>query len=160
MCDKGPEGEEGPPGPITLVTLIREWIKEDPILSKHFFFTEYEEGTYLETRCDWSHKINQHSVDPKHTGYSLALFPHERYTDKRVMVFYHGREYDEAFSRVRGYLKRENPHFIESLRKWLILGHDSLCDITKCKIKWEFGETLSDREAATRQPWWKDGEDL
>lgn len=167
MCH-GQPGAEGPPGPPTLETLIREWVKEDPILRDHLFFTEYNEGTYIETRCDWSRKVNQHRYPITggrpgnvHSGYSLALFPSEGSHDKRIMIFYHGQGVgDEKAAKVRGYLRREDPHFIEKLRESIILEHDALFDITEYRIKWEFGETLSYREAADRQSWWQDGVDL
>lgn len=160
MCKgtEGHPGEIGEPGPPTLEALIREWVKEDPILSKHFFFTTWTEGTYIETRCPFTY------TQP---GWSLAMLPNEEETDKRVMILYHGLRskvgetlLGDYSAKLRGYLKKEDPKFIEKLRYFLVRGHDALQKETGCKIKWKFGDVLPDIEEHERQQWFAGGEDL
>lgn len=176
MCKgtQGHPGEEGPPGPPTLKELLTEYIKSDPTLNEHFFFTNWKEGVYIETLCNWGER----NLRKRNSGgYSLALLPHQENLESsgnlnRVTIYYHGfdrmREnkgdltlsLDDQGAKVRGYLKAEDPQFFTKLRDFLILGHDGLYRETNCKIKWKYGETLPDREEAARQPWWQDGEDL
>jgi hypothetical protein len=145
--------------PPRLVDLIREWLKEDPTLNEHFFFTSWKEGAYIETLCNWGER---NAKTKNSGGYSLALLPSQETEDSRIMVFYHGfdrttqkQNNDDSYAaKVRGYLRPEDPQLFTKLREFLILGHDGLFDVTNCKIKWEYGETLSDREQAARQLWW------
>ena len=151
--------QNDPPGPPTLITLLKEWIKGDPILRPHFYLVDWNDGTYIETKCNFS---LQQKLEH---GYALACFPNGRWIapatipegrdPHKIAVFYHGEE-----PRIRGYLTKEDPLFFEKLREFLILGHDGLFEVTNCKIQYEFIETLSDREAAIRQPWWETGRDL
>lgn len=145
--------------PPRLVDLIREWLREDPTLNEHLFFTNWKEGTYIETLCNWSER---RARGPNSGGYSLALLPNQESQDNRILIFYHGNDGlqstpPEMFggAKVRGYLRPEDPQLFTKLREFLILGHDGLFQATNCKIKWEYGETLSDREQATRQLWWE-----
>lgn len=138
----------------TLKDLIVEWLREDPTLNAHFFYTNWKEGTYIETLCNHSERVAKHRYSG---GYSLALFPSQNDQDQRTLVYYHGiAELGklERDAKLRGYLTPEDPQYFQKLREFLILGHDGLFDVTNCKIKWEFGETLTDREQAHRQPWW------
>lgn len=153
-CPAGEKGEEGPVGPPTLIALIREWIQEDPTLSKHFYFVEYKDGTYIETRCDWGSKqdTRRWPISNDHSGWSVGMVPVEDNPDKRVIIYYHAN--DDGM-RIRGYLRREDPLFFTKLRDFMVLGHDGLFHRTDCKIKWEYGETLSDREEAARRAWWE-----
>lgn len=166
-CPAGHLGPEGPPGPPHLIDLIREWIKEDKILSEHFFFEEYQEGTYISTRCDWTSQIGQHRFPMKGEawGWSIVLVPSQNNKKRGVVVYYHGLEVlapgqQNAEAKTRGYLKPEDPLFFTKLRHFLILGHDGLFGETNCKIEWEWEETLQDRTAAAKQTWWESGADL
>ena len=128
--------DEGPP---TLADLLRKWWQEDPILHQHLFLSVYQEGTYFESCCP---------ENLKHSGYALALIPAETETDQRVTLFIHGqrnksgRKYYITYCglKVKGYLRREDPQFFKKLKRSLIKSHDAIYSITKCKIKWEFGE--------------------
>lgn len=156
-CPSGPLGAEGPPGPPTLLALIREWIEEDPTLKKHFHISRtWNEGCYIETDCTHKHILDG--------GWSIARFPPEESEDKRIMVFHHGqRRYNKENSdavKVRGYLKREDPQFLEKLRDFMVRAHDAISDRTNCRIKYEFGDLLPDYERYERQDWWADGQDL
>jgi hypothetical protein len=149
--DGSPIGD--PQGPPTFITLLKEWLREDPTLRPHFYLVGWEDGTYIQTRCN-----NSLQQKLEH-GYALACVQNEGHEIRKhpntVSIFYHGDE-----PRVRGYLRKEDPLFFDKLRSFLILGHDGLYEATNCKIKYEFIETLPDREAAIRQKWWEDGKDL
>lgn len=153
-----------------LIDLIREWVQGDPTLKPHFYFADWKDGTYLETCCNHPNAISLKA------GYALARFPVQEDPDRRVNIYYHGE--DESYikadsvvgvtidpkkyqgAKTRGYLKPEDPQFFTKLRDYIILGHDALSCVTNCKIRWEFGETLLDREAYAQQPWWLAGPDL
>lgn len=151
-----------PPGPPTFITLVREWIREDPILNCHIHLVDWTEGTYVQTNC----KAPQRKLE---YGYTLALFPNGEWyapagTGKsddpsKIKIFYHD---DSHKFQTRGYLRREDPLFFEKLRENLILSHDIIQDVTNCMIKYTFEETKKDREAATNQNWWEKekGKDL
>jgi hypothetical protein len=133
-CPAGPLGAEGPPGPPTLTTLLREWVKEDPILNKHFFMADYNGGTYFLTMC------NNSTLEVQASGYAIVWIPNEMSQDKRILIYYHG--YGQVFGynhggKTLGYLRREDPLFIEKLRKLLVEGHDAIHKATNCKIEGE-----------------------
>jgi hypothetical protein len=141
-----------PPGPPTFIALLKEWLREDPLLKPHFYLIGWEDGTYIHTRC------NSSLQQKLEHGYALACFPrneHEHKSWPKVTIFYHGEE-----PRVRGYLKKEDPLFFDKLREFLILGHDGLHEVTNCSIKYTYEETLHDRKKAINQNWWEVGGDL
>lgn len=149
-----------PQGPPTFITLLKEWLKEDPDLRDHVYLVDWNEGTYIQTRCG---STLQQKLEH---GYALALFPNGVWyapsgTGKsddpgKISVFYHG---DDA-PRIRGYLRREDPLFFDKLRENLIIAHDGIQDVTSCKIKYTYDEIRQDRENATNQSWWEKGRDL
>lgn len=162
MCvgSEGHPGTEGPPGPPTLETLIRMWIEEDPTLKRHLYVNDqFTEGMYIETKCpqnriaDW--------------GYGLALIPYWRDPESRVILYYHGSkrsakslQFQEGGTKIKGYLRKEDPQFLQKLRDHLVRGHDVLYDRTECRIKWKYGDLLPDYEAYDRQTWWADGKEM
>lgn len=136
----------------TLIALVRDWFKADPILGKHYADTHgYTEGMYLETACHFESAWKK-KWDPNNPGYAIAYVP-SREMDNRVLL-YDTREFTDsihssALFKPLEFLMPEDPAFFTMLREHLIKGHDSLFLHTGCKIRYKRGEQL---------PWeWEDG---